>query len=61
MAHRTCPTCQQPGRLLENASENSLVDYYRCDRCGHVWANDKRNPDAPSRDIMAPPKAHTIA
>jgi len=42
--------------LLENSSENSLVDYYRCDRCGHVWANDKRNPDAPPRDIMAPPK-----
>jgi len=61
MPHRTCPTCQRPGRLLESASANSLVDYYRCDHCGHVWAHDKRNPDAPPRDITLPPSEPKIA
>jgi predicted RNA-binding Zn-ribbon protein involved in translation (DUF1610 family) len=57
MPQWTCPTCQRPGRLLESASANSLVNYYRCDRCGHVWAHDKCNPDDPPRDITLRPSA----
>lgn len=61
MPQCTCTTCQQPGRLLESASADSLVNYYRCDRCGHVWAHDKRSPDDSRRDITRPPSAPKIA
>jgi rubredoxin len=55
MPHRTCPQCQQQGRYLEGASQSAWVDYYRCDVCGHVWALDKGDPNAPPRDITLPP------
>src|SRR5262245_16225597 len=51
MPVRTCPQCQRPGRLLEATSHVSSVEYFRCDACGHVWTYDKRNPDAPPRDV----------
>ena len=42
MPARTCPKCGIPGRHLVASSENAIVDYYRCDRCGHVWIIDKQ-------------------
>jgi uncharacterized Zn finger protein len=44
-----CTECFRTGRHLAASSENSLVDYYRCDHCGHVWAIDKRQHT--SRDV----------
>jgi uncharacterized Zn finger protein len=41
MQARICPKCQTLGRHLAATSENAVVDYYRCDRCGHVWTIDK--------------------
>ena len=41
MPARICSKCQTAGRHLAATSENAVVDYYRCDRCGHVWAIDK--------------------
>jgi uncharacterized Zn finger protein len=41
MQHSVCPKCTHHGRHLAASSQNALVDYYRCDRCGHVWTIDK--------------------
>jgi len=51
MLHRICPQCERPGRLLEAASQDAWVIYYRCDACGHVWAYDKQNVNSPRRDV----------
>jgi hypothetical protein len=48
MQHSGCPKCLQPGRHLAATSANATVDYYRCDRCGHVWTIDKAGK---SRDV----------
>ena len=51
MPHRICPQCERPGRLLEAASKQAWVIYYRCDACGHVWVYDKEDCNAPPRDV----------
>jgi rubredoxin len=51
MPHRICPQCERPGRLLEAASQQAWVIYYRCDACGHVWLYDKEDINAPPRDV----------
>lgn len=56
MPHGSCTQCHRPGRLLPSSSEGAVVDYYRCDACGHVWTRDKANPDAKPRDITITPK-----
>jgi DNA-directed RNA polymerase subunit RPC12/RpoP len=41
---RTCPHCSLAGgRFLPHTSKAAIVDYYRCDDCGHVWAADKES------------------
>ena len=58
MPHRICPKCQRKGDLLEDASKDAQVDYYRCPICGHVWVHQKGNIDAPPKDVTErPPKA----
>jgi hypothetical protein len=47
MSHRLCSICQVQGRLLEYTSQDAVVEYYRCDTCGHIWTLEKANPDAP--------------
>jgi uncharacterized Zn finger protein len=42
MQQSVCPKCLQHGRHLAASSQNARVDYYRCDRCGHVWSIDKK-------------------
>jgi DNA-directed RNA polymerase subunit M/transcription elongation factor TFIIS len=37
-----CPNCNAAGDHLTTVSANSGMDYYRCERCGHVWAMPKR-------------------
>jgi len=39
------------GRLFEHVSQEALVDYYRCDKCGHIWTHHKGNVSAPPRDV----------
>jgi transposase-like protein len=51
MTENTCPRCTSQGRLLVESSKDAVVDYFRCDRCGHVWNRDKKNPNAPPRDV----------
>ena len=45
MADVACPRCDNKysPRLL-SASEMSVVTYYRCPECSHVWAVDKDKP-----------------
>ena len=53
---RPCPLCGQPARLLDvggNGPFARAADYHRCDRCGHVWALDKSDPNAPAIPISA--------
>jgi hypothetical protein len=54
MPHRICQQCEGPGRVLEAASQTAWVDYYRCDACGHVWTLDKKDLEAPPRDVTRP-------
>jgi hypothetical protein len=30
--------------MLQYPSEFAQVNYYRCDRCGHVWTTSKDDP-----------------
>ena len=50
MSARVCPKCLRRGRHLTASSQQAVVDYFRCDSCGHVWAVDKLT-DAKARDI----------
>ena len=44
MPIRPCVACGvATTRLLDEASRHSIVWYYRCDACGHVWALHKDN------------------
>ena len=48
MVQRRCPLCGQPGRRLADVSKDfSVVDYYRCDPCGHVWWHRKHDAERP--------------
>jgi hypothetical protein len=43
MASNRCPACPstvQP-TFLVLVSQDAVVDYYRCPRCGHVWSTEK--------------------
>lgn len=52
MPVRPCPACGRPSpRYVSGVSETALVNYYRCEACGHVFAVSKDNPDGPHRDI----------
>jgi hypothetical protein len=42
----SCPACGKalPSRL-DGVSSTAYVDYYRCDRCTHVWTTRKSSSD----------------
>ena len=47
MSVRPCPHCRnQAARLLDHSSAGADVWYFRCERCGHVFAVRKNNPTA---------------
>ena len=50
------PKCNEPGRLLVDASTQAYVYYFRCDKCGHVWTRQKHDPAAPPRSITKTPQ-----
>ena len=53
-----CPNCQAfEGRPLEMSSQIANVDYYRCDRCGHVWTVPKAGKRGEPRDVTRRPKS----
>ena len=57
---RPCPKCDGPPRLLEAASHESPVYFYRCTACGHVWTVPKRDPEGPIGHVtVEPPKRGT--
>lgn len=42
MPIRICPACEaETRRVLEGASADAYVWYYRCAKCGHTWAVSK--------------------
>ena len=48
-----CPACKNPApRFLEAASEDALVDYYRCDECSCVFNVPKGRPAAEPVSVM---------
>jgi len=56
MPHRLCAICQVQGRFLEDISRHALVEYYRCDECGHVWTHEKANPNSPPEPVTLKPE-----
>ena len=42
-----CPECHADGRYLPGISADAYVDYYRCDKCGHVWTMPKQKAEQP--------------
>ena len=45
MPVQACPAwCQQTPRHLDEASKSSVMRYYMCQHCGHIWTVNKRNP-----------------
>ena len=44
MPIQPCPACDKPtARLLDDASKLAVVNYYRCEGCGHVWTTHRDN------------------
>ena len=56
MPYRLCPICKLQGRLLEHTSQDAVVEYFRCDRCGHIWSHQRMDPAAPAVDVAIRPK-----
>jgi len=47
MPTQPCLACQSLAvRWLETVSGEAHVNYYRCERCGHVWTLPKGQGDA---------------
>ena len=44
---RPCPTCRNEAHLWLNASQLSIMNYYRCLDCGCIWTIPKKKPDDP--------------
>ena len=42
MPPQTCPSCRDVSSRHLNLSQEATVDYFRCDKCGHVWTADKQ-------------------
>lgn len=54
MPARMCPECAIPAQYLSASSDSAAVDYYRCERCGHVWTVDKTSGSR--KDVTLPRK-----
>lgn len=51
-----CPACNSDTTgELSAVNSTSYVNYYRCDRCGHVWATAKSDPNEVTRHITLKP------
>jgi hypothetical protein len=49
-----CPVCQSVKvHWLKSSSEDAMVDYCRCEVCGHVWNVPKRG-DGTIRHVTDP-------
>ena len=47
MPTRPCPKCGSTApRYLPATSDIAVVNYYRCDDCGHVWTVKKSDSGA---------------
>jgi hypothetical protein len=46
MSLAACTKCWRMGRLIEAPARDLWVEYYTCDRCGHVWTYEKAAPNA---------------
>jgi rubredoxin len=45
MPTSACPVCAAPvARCLDAPSKSAQVNYYRCEKCQHVWAESKTDP-----------------
>jgi hypothetical protein len=57
MAHRLCPVCKNPGRLLNDPTTESIVEFYRCDKCNKVWSYQKDVSDLPAKSVTLPKRS----
>ena len=58
MRHRLCQECGRPGRSLADVVKSTVVEYYRCDACGHVWSHPIDGPaDSPPTAVTRPPNS----
>jgi hypothetical protein len=56
MPNVDCPHCRSSQvRWLPETSQLAVVNYYRCDECGHVWCVSKEQPDGPPIDVTRKP------
>ena len=46
-----CPHCMVPAGYQLKMSSIALVNYFRCDRCGHVWTLPKPGQDGQRHDV----------
>jgi len=56
-----CPECETYAtRQLERLSIDSLVDYYRCADCGHVFTTSKGTTDLLDHVTLNPLRASSL-
>ena len=46
-----CPHCMDPAGYQLKMSSIALVNYFRCERCGHVWTLPKPGQDGQRHDV----------
>jgi len=56
MPQLLCPVCRIEGTLLEHSSQDAVVDYFRCSRCGRIWTHRKGDPNSLAKDVTEPAK-----
>ena len=40
-----CPWCARPApKPMEEASDEAMVNFYKCGACGHAWTTSKIDP-----------------
>jgi hypothetical protein len=55
---QTCPDCYAPGHFhLDSISRTARVDYYRCNKCGHVWQVPKNGEPGTAGAVTEPRKS----
>jgi hypothetical protein len=53
MSRAVCTNCRRTGRLLEDPADLP-VEFYACDKCGHVWTKDKSDRHTAKEKVAQP-------
>ena len=53
MSRAVCTNCRTTGRLVEGPT-HLPVEFYACDKCGHVWTHEKTDHHTAKKKVTQP-------